>query len=143
MPIVLKNYFWQNLRKCIFVVVQVQKNKRNVKSKRSTKSESISKNEEDRSFHRQSSSSCCSEDDSNASQELNVGSTSSVSPKDSASLKSNGKSMSSKGPATDPQSVYARVCSLKMGFLSTISFPNETKELRGFPFALCREEEKE
>ncbi|XP_028780603.1 transcription factor bHLH84-like [Neltuma alba] len=87
---------------------EVQKNKRNVKSKKNTKSECISKNEEDRSLQRQSSSSGCSEDDSNASQELNVGSTSSFSPKDSASLKSNGKSMPAKSPAADPQSVYAR-----------------------------------
>ncbi|KAI9128061.1 hypothetical protein K1719_001054 [Acacia pycnantha] len=89
-------------------LLEGQKNKRNVKSRKNTKSESISKNEEERSFQRQSSSSCCSEDDSNASQEKNVGSTSSFSPKDSASLKSNGKSMSAKSPATDPQSVYAR-----------------------------------
>ncbi|XP_054785532.1 transcription factor bHLH84-like [Prosopis cineraria] len=87
---------------------EVSKNKRNVKSKKNAKSESMRKNEEDGSFQRQSSSSCCSEDDSNASQELNVGSTSCSSPKTSASLKSNGKSMSAKNPATDPQSIYAR-----------------------------------
>ncbi|KAK4284487.1 hypothetical protein QN277_001312 [Acacia crassicarpa] len=89
-------------------LLEGQKNKRNVRSRKNTKYESISKNEEERSFQRQSSSSCCSEDDSNASQEPNVGSTSSLSPKYSASLKSNCKSMSAKSPATDPQSVYAR-----------------------------------
>ncbi|KAK4428664.1 Transcription factor [Sesamum alatum] len=56
--------------------------------------------------NRQSSSSCSSEDDSNASQELNGGSISESQL--SASLNSNGKARASRGSATDPQSLYAR-----------------------------------
>ncbi|CAI9763056.1 unnamed protein product [Fraxinus pennsylvanica] len=52
------------------------------------------------------SSSCLSEDDCNGSQELNEGEKSES--KASDSLKSNGKARSSKGSATDPQSLYAR-----------------------------------
>lgn len=97
--------------------MQVSKNKRNVKPKRNAKPGCVvSKNEEDRS-QRQSSSSSYSEDDDsiNGSQELNGGESSSLSPKDDSALKSNGKSMSNnKGPATDPQSVYARVSVMKI-----------------------------
>lgn len=73
------------------------------------KSDSISNSEEGRSpdLH-----GCCSEDDdSNASQELNGGGSSSLSLEDSTYLKLKGKkSTASRGSATDPQSVYARVC---------------------------------
>lgn len=51
-------------------------------------------------FHRQSSSSFCSEDDSNASYEAN-------------GVNSSGKTRASRGSATDPQSLYARVNYLK------------------------------
>lgn len=55
-------------------------------------------------------SSCCSEDDeSNSSHELHGGSCSSLSQNDSTAIKLSGKSRSSRGPATDPQSLYARV----------------------------------
>lgn len=55
-------------------------------------------------------SSCCSEDDeSNSSHELHGGSCSSFSQNDSTAIKLSGKSRSSRGPATDPQSLYARV----------------------------------
>lgn len=48
----------------------------------------------------QSSSCCSSEDDSNASHDLNItGSTANL----------NGKTRASRGAATDPQSLYARV----------------------------------
>ncbi|XP_068657157.1 transcription factor bHLH84-like [Aristolochia californica] len=55
----------------------------------------------------QTSSSYSSEDDSNASQELNGGAASSSS-KGSAALNLNGKTRASRGSATDPQSLYAR-----------------------------------
>lgn len=51
----------------------------------------------------------CSEDESNSSPELHGGSCSSLSQNDSTALKISGKSRSSRGPATDPQSLYARV----------------------------------
>ncbi|KAJ1402858.1 Myc-type, basic helix-loop-helix [Sesbania bispinosa] len=91
--------------------MEVRKNKANVKARKKPKSSSISNTEEDRSAGRQgqSLSSCCSEDDdSNASQELNGGGSSSLSLKDSVALKLKGKSRSSRGSATDPQSVYAK-----------------------------------
>ncbi|KAK9286950.1 hypothetical protein L1049_015358 [Liquidambar formosana] len=89
--------------------VYVQKSKRNVKSKKNQKLVSASNNDEDGNagLNGQSSSSCCSEDDSNASQELN-GETSDLSPKGRAALNLNGKSRASRGSATDPQSLYAR-----------------------------------
>ncbi|KAA8528464.1 hypothetical protein F0562_035819 [Nyssa sinensis] len=55
----------------------------------------------------QSSSCYSSEDDSNASQELNGGANSDS--KGSAPLNSKGKTRASRGSATDPQSLYARV----------------------------------
>jgi hypothetical protein len=62
-----------------------------------------------RSTEDQTISSCCSEDESNSSHELRGGSSSSLSQNDSTALKLSGKSRSSRGPATDPQSLYARV----------------------------------
>lgn len=47
-----------------------------------------------------SNASCSSEDDSNASRELNEDSSSSA----------KGKTRAGRGSATDPQSLYARVC---------------------------------
>ena len=59
---------------------------------------------------RQSSSSCCSEDNFiNGSQELNGGATSSSNSKGVETLNLNGKAKASRGSATDPQSLYARV----------------------------------
>ncbi|ESW15109.1 hypothetical protein PHAVU_007G045000 [Phaseolus vulgaris] len=87
--------------------MQVRKSKKNAKSVKKPKSDSISNSEEGRSpdLH-----GCCSEDDdSNASQELNGGGSSSLSLEDSTYLKLKGKkSTASRGSATDPQSVYAR-----------------------------------
>nr|KYP75287.1 Transcription factor bHLH84 [Cajanus cajan] len=92
--------------------MQGRKSKKNVKSTKKTKSDSTSNFEEGRSpgVQGQSLSSSCSEDDeSNASQELNGGGTSSLSLEDSTTLKLKGKkSTSNRGSATDPQSVYAR-----------------------------------
>lgn len=58
-----------------------------------------------------SSSSCSPEDDCNGSQELN-GVENSES-KGSASVNSNSKARASRGSATDPQSLYARVHTFK------------------------------
>ncbi|KAF5733203.1 transcription factor bHLH84-like isoform X1 [Tripterygium wilfordii] len=85
----------------------VQKSKRNVKSKKNEK------NEEDENaavFNRQSTSSCCSEDDgTSGSQEFNNGGEScSLSSKGNSALNLNGKTRASRGAATDPQSLYAR-----------------------------------
>ncbi|XP_061373896.1 transcription factor bHLH84-like [Gastrolobium bilobum] len=91
--------------------MEVRKNKRHVKSMKKPKSAFVSNTEEDRShdLQGQSLSNCRSDnDDPNASQELNGGGCSSLSPKDSTTLKLKGKSRSNRGSATDPQSVYAR-----------------------------------
>ncbi|KAI4298553.1 hypothetical protein L6164_032100 [Bauhinia variegata] len=94
-----------NTRKRSKSSIEVAKNKRNVKSKKNGQSVSVSKNEEDGSpgLQGQSSSSCSSEDKSNASHELNGGTSMGAVP-----LKLNGKSAEIRGPATDPQSLYAR-----------------------------------
>ncbi|OIW12859.1 hypothetical protein TanjilG_24792 [Lupinus angustifolius] len=93
--------------------VEAHKNKRNVKPRKKQKTSSASNTEEDTNAGIQwlSLSNCCSEDDSNASQEINgEGSSSlSLSPKDLKHVKINGKSRCSRGSATDPQSIYARV----------------------------------
>ncbi|CAL0300376.1 unnamed protein product [Lupinus luteus] len=90
-------------------LVEARKNKRNVKPRKKQKSGSISNTEEDTYAGIQglNLSNYCSEDDSNASQEINGEGSSclSLSPKD---LKSNSKSRCSRGSATDPQSIYAR-----------------------------------
>ncbi|XP_019439162.1 PREDICTED: transcription factor bHLH85-like [Lupinus angustifolius] len=92
--------------------VEAHKNKRNVKPRKKQKTSSASNTEEDTNAGIQwlSLSNCCSEDDSNASQEINgEGSSSlSLSPKDLKHVKINGKSRCSRGSATDPQSIYAR-----------------------------------
>ncbi|XP_020234679.1 transcription factor bHLH84 [Cajanus cajan] len=83
--------------------IEVPKNKRNVKSKKNPKPASVSPNPQGQTL-----SSCCSDDDSNASQELHGGTSSSLNLKDSTALKLSGKSRSNREPATDPQSAYAR-----------------------------------
>ncbi|XP_034923142.1 uncharacterized protein [Populus alba] len=87
-----------------------QKNKRNVRSKKSQKVASTSNNDEESNggLNGPVSSGCCSEDESNASQELNGGASSSLSSKGTTTLNSSGKTRASKGTATDPQSLYAR-----------------------------------
>ncbi|KAG6736428.1 hypothetical protein POTOM_060800 [Populus tomentosa] len=87
-----------------------QKNKRNVRSKKSQKVASTSNNDEESNggLNGPVSGGCCSEDESNASQELNGGASSSLSSKGTTTLNSSGKTRASKGTATDPQSLYAR-----------------------------------
>ncbi|XVF67443.1 hypothetical protein PTKIN_Ptkin10aG0122200 [Pterospermum kingtungense] len=76
----------------------VQKNRRNARSKKSTNNDEDGING---GLNGQSSASCSSEDDSNASQELNGGVSSS-------SISLHGKTRANRGAATDPQSLYAR-----------------------------------
>ncbi|KAL5561368.1 hypothetical protein UlMin_031115 [Ulmus minor] len=86
-------------------------NRRNAKTRKSSEKLTLtSDNEEDGNTKGQSSSSCSSEDYSNAfPQELGgVASTSSLSPKEATALNLNGKTRATRGSATDPQSVYAR-----------------------------------
>lgn len=91
--------------------------KKNVVSKKSQKQASNGKEEESNYTgpdHGQSSSSYSSEDD-NASQESNGGATSET--KTSAAVNLNAKTRASRGSATDPQSLYARVITLFSGCL--------------------------
>lgn len=81
--------------------MQVQKNQRRMKKKRVLKLDSDELNN-NVVLHRQSSSRCCSEDESNATYELNEVASSS-------NLKGSGKTQASRGSATYPQSLYARV----------------------------------
>ncbi|XAR72960.1 hypothetical protein NMG60_11019777 [Bertholletia excelsa] len=85
--------------------------KRNVKGRRIQKLV-VSAREVDEEgnarLHRDGSGSFSSEDESNASQELNEGAISSSSSKEAAVFNSNGKKRASRGSATDPQSLYAR-----------------------------------
>ncbi|KAL5100883.1 hypothetical protein RYX36_005210 [Vicia faba] len=80
---------------------EVSKIKRNVKCRKNMRCAS-------RSTDDLTLISCCSEDESNSSHELHGGSCSSLSQNDSTAMKLSGKSRSSRGPATDPQSLYAR-----------------------------------
>jgi hypothetical protein len=83
--------------------LQVQKSEKNVKSKKNQK---LSQEEESNAGRDgQSSSGCTSDDD--ASQETNGGEHSES--KDSAALNLSGKMRATRGSATDPQSLYARV----------------------------------
>ncbi|CAL0316342.1 unnamed protein product [Lupinus luteus] len=114
--------------------VEAHKNKRNVKQRKKQKTSSTSNTEEDKNAGIQglSLSNCCSEDDSNASQEINGEGSSSLtlSPKDSKHVKINGKPRCSRGSATDPQSIYARRrrerISERLKILQTL-VPNGTK----------------
>ncbi|KAJ4966155.1 hypothetical protein NE237_018004 [Protea cynaroides] len=87
---------------------EVQRGKKNVQSKKTQKL-NLNSNDEDENTvtNGQSSSSDCSEDDSNGSQEINDGGATSSS-KGSASLNLKAKTRASRGSATDPQSLYAR-----------------------------------
>ncbi|KAJ9166323.1 hypothetical protein P3X46_021097 [Hevea brasiliensis] len=89
------------------VTRDVLKSKKNVKSKKNQKLTPNCNEEEERNpgVDGQSSSSCSSEED-NASQDSNRGASSDS--KASEARKSNGKTRSSRGSATDPQSLYAR-----------------------------------
>ncbi|KAL2477371.1 transcription factor bHLH [Forsythia ovata] len=80
-----------------------QKNKRSKKQKRVL---NLDNNDEDNNnavLHGRSSSDCCSEDESNASHKHNGGVASSSSSKGSRKTRT-----STRGSATDPQSLYAR-----------------------------------
>lgn len=86
--------------------------KKNVASNKGQKQASNGKEEESNYTapdHVQTSSSYSSEDD-NASQESNGGATSET--KTSVTVTLNGKTRASRGSATDPQSLYARVITL-------------------------------
>ncbi|XP_058773072.1 transcription factor bHLH84-like [Vicia villosa] len=80
---------------------EVSRSKRNVKCRKNMRCGS-------RSTDDLTLISCCSEDESNSSHELHGGSCSSLSQNDSTAMKLSGKSRSSRGAATDPQSLYAR-----------------------------------
>ncbi|OMO63354.1 hypothetical protein COLO4_32525 [Corchorus olitorius] len=91
----------------------VQKSTRkNARSKKNQISVSTTNNNNDiedggnGGLNGQTSASCSSEDESNASQDLNGGVSSSS--KGQSALNSNGKTRASRGAATDPQSLYAR-----------------------------------
>lgn len=83
--------------------MKVEKTKRSGRARKTSKIASGSCNEEDQivSPNGQCTSSFSSEDDCNEAQENNGGITSSST--------SNGKPRASRGSATDPQSLYARV----------------------------------
>ncbi|KAK3020748.1 hypothetical protein RJ639_047876 [Escallonia herrerae] len=100
-----------------------QKNKKNVQPKKNEKhAQNGSNGEETNNAGLNGHGSTCysSEDDSNASQELNGGATSDS--KGSAALNSNGKTRASRGSATDPQSLYARVGNLPCTIVSFLTF---------------------
>ncbi|KAL4277921.1 hypothetical protein GQ457_03G003600 [Hibiscus cannabinus] len=80
----------------------VQKTRRNARSKKTPSTANVYEDGGNAGLNGQSWASCSSEDDSNASQELNSGS------KEDAALNLNGKTRASRGAATDPQSLYAR-----------------------------------
>ncbi|XP_042516145.1 transcription factor RSL2-like [Macadamia integrifolia] len=87
---------------------EAQRTKKNVQSKKTQKLNLNSNDEEENAATGQTSSSDCSEDDSNASQELNgAGATSSSKGSEALNLLK-GKTRASRGSATDPQSLYAR-----------------------------------
>ena len=100
----------------------------------------MSNDEDDNArLHKQSLSNFCSGDESDGSKELNAVNSSSKS-KGGVALNVNGKKRASRGSATDPQSLYARVTSK-----TYIQFVNEyqcTVDLLIF-FPYCREEGKE
>lgn len=91
--------------------MQVEVGKRHAKSKKKQKLASIINIDGNAGVNNgQSSSSCCSGDESiNGGQEMSGGDTSSLSPRGPAALYSDGKARARRGSATDPQSLYARV----------------------------------
>ncbi|XP_075485572.1 uncharacterized protein LOC142525236 [Primulina tabacum] len=94
----------QSPRKRSRVSRDAKKNKTNMQSKKNKKAVQNNNDvgeENNGGVNGQSSSSCSSEDNSNASQDLNEGS-------NSEAKNSKGKARASRGSATDPQSLYAR-----------------------------------
>ncbi|XP_016582353.2 transcription factor bHLH84-like [Capsicum annuum] len=92
-------------------VDHIPKNKRSVKPKKNMKSViddeiGMKENNNTNLLHRQSSFSCCSEDESNVSSYDLYGLASSDNSKGVSAP--NGKSRANRGSATDPQSLYAR-----------------------------------
>lgn len=96
-------------------IFQEPKNKRNVRSRKSQKLALMSDNEEDGSSAGSnkgpsSNSSLSGDQHSNSSHDEELGGrASSLSPKGPAALNLSGKARATRGSATDPQSVYARV----------------------------------
>ncbi|XP_077233630.1 uncharacterized protein LOC143875934 [Tasmannia lanceolata] len=84
----------------------VQRNAKNAQSKKNQKMVRLEEEEESNAGLNVHSSSSYSDDDLNASQELNGGVSSSS--KGSSALNLNGKERAGRGSATDPQSLYAR-----------------------------------
>ena len=82
--------------------MQVQKGKKNLESKKSQKEE------RNNGVEGHSSSSYSSEDDDASHENTNGGETSDVKSL-SGTVNLNGKARASRGSATDPQSLYARV----------------------------------
>ncbi|KEH44023.1 basic helix loop helix (BHLH) DNA-binding family protein [Medicago truncatula] len=88
--------------------MKVQKNKRNVKSRKKPKSAFKSNADEDESHDLQEQNLSSEDDDFNASQKLNAGTSSILNQNDSPDLKLKGKSRCNGGSASDPQGVYAK-----------------------------------
>ncbi|XP_058757355.1 transcription factor bHLH84-like [Vicia villosa] len=86
--------------------MKVQKNKKNIKPRK--KSKSISNTEEDESPDLQEQNLSSEEDDSSASKKLNEEGSSILNQKDSTSMKLKGKSRCDRGSSADPQGVYAK-----------------------------------
>lgn len=99
------------------------KSKKRAGSKKRQKQASNGKDEESNT---QSTSSYSSEDD-NASLESNGGLTSDTKP--SAAVNLNGKTRASRGSATDPQSLYARVITQ-----AQLALPQDVYVVRFFSF---------
>ncbi|XP_030550357.1 transcription factor RSL2-like [Rhodamnia argentea] len=99
----------ENARKRSRTTGNVQKMKRNVKSKKTTDLDLPSQDEEDGNAqgNNQSSSTCCSEEESSVSHEQNAAGAT-ESSKEPALLNLSSKTRASRGSATDPQSLYAR-----------------------------------
>ncbi|XP_050363903.1 transcription factor bHLH139-like [Argentina anserina] len=88
----------------------VKMNKMSMKAKKSLRVTTSNIEDSNAGPNKQSSSSCCSEDDSNFCKDVSGGfsPTSSLSTKDAAAPDLNGKSRARRGSASDPQSLYAR-----------------------------------
>lgn len=92
--------------------MQVRRNANSTCSKKNQKVDLATDEEESNAaLYGQNSSSYYSQEDSIDSQEINGGMSSSS--KASAALNSDGKTRASRGSATDPQSLYARVIFVK------------------------------
>lgn len=98
-----------NARKRSRTTGNVQKMKRNVKSKKSVNLDLPGQDEEDGDAqgNNQSSSTCCSEEESSTSHEQNVAAAN-ASSKEPVAVNLSSKTRASRGSATDPQSLYAR-----------------------------------